>query len=969
MSDANLVFLPWVRRGAAAALLKPGTAASAGTFAVQASVTVNNGPSATRDVTLIGPGHVTGLDRRQVVRTDPTPGSRAFESNYFPLVDLDEPSLPWLFTPAGADTQERLRPWLVLVVVPVGRGVRLSPPTAGTLPILHVDDPIAELPDLEDSWAWAHAQVTSDPSVSVDAQFAGNPERTVARLVCPRVMKPETEYLACVVPAFELGRMAGLGEKIEEVHETHLLPAWPLPPQPLNRSEPMPIDLPVYYSWTFTTAPVGDFESLAMLLRARPLPEGIGEQAIDVGASGLKRPGLTGDPESVLPAGTALTFGGALRPANPRPAGWPSSELRMAWDDALRPVLNASAQVTAGHDPMLAPPLYGGTQAGFAVLDSSKPSRWFEQLNLLPSHRAVANLGTRVVQDQQEALMSSAWDQAADLRKVNQQLRQTQLGWRVSTRFHDQLARMDAGVGLQVIALANDRLVRINPALKERLALAGVDLGSSDVAIRRVARPRGTVNRRLQRVSTSAVPRTVSMLGRFRPERLDEVLDERLDEHLEVFPPGPVSLERVASGVVDGVTWAKATPDAVAEAPQRPFFAFVPMGQPVPISARAGGGGGGGGGGGSRLPDRPDIRDRLGVGDVVVARESRARFPIGRGGPIGGDPPVVDPPVVDPHPDPPRPVDSAAAAAFRELARVHLETFRPERPAPEIRHGNILTGEERVVLRLQALTDAWGEALVRTAPTTTFAARVRAVVTIPDQGESGEPVPDEIVLSELGLTPAFPQPMVEALGEIAQSLIVPGLDLVPPNTIVPLETNTAFVEAYLAGLNTEMGRELLWRGYPARLDATYFDRFWDARSAPERPPDIVPIAEWAERSIGAATTTEQFVMLVRSDLLQRYPDAIVYATKDGTDRHPIFTGGFAPDIRYFGFEIPIDEAKHWSIVIQEHPSAPRFGVEVRDVPVGASHIPPPEANAALVAAKTRQLPVRITIPTKAMGLT
>ena len=59
--------------------------------------------------------------------------------------------------------------------------------------------------------------------------------------------------------------------------------------------------------------------------------------------------------------------------------------------------------------------------------------------------------------------------------------------------------------------------------------------------------------------------------------------------------------------------------------------------------------------------------------------------------------------------------------------------------------------------------------------------------------------------------------MVEPLAAIAQELVVPGLDLVLPNTVVPLETNSAFVAAYLAGLNTEMGRELVWRGFPADL--------------------------------------------------------------------------------------------------------------------------------------------------------
>ncbi|MDF2775468.1 MAG: uncharacterized protein K0S86_4969, partial [Geminicoccaceae bacterium] len=193
-------------------------------------------------------------------------------------------------------------------------------------------------------------------------------------------------------------------------------------------------------------------------------------------------------------------------------------------------------------------------------------------------------------------------------------------------------------------------------------------------------------------------------------------------------------------------------------------------------------------------------------------------------------------------------------------------------------------------------------------------------------------------------------------------------DLVPPNTVVPLQTNTRFVQAYMVGLNTEMGRELLWRGFPADLAATYFTRFWDSSGSPGRPPDIDPINQWGGRPLGEDAADENFVMLVRSELLRRYPDAIVYVTKGAEQRHPIFTGGFAPDVRYFGFDIDADDISDWSIVIQEHPSAPRFGVEVDTEHGAVTHVPPPNANAALVAHQARQLPVRITIPATVLGL-
>jgi hypothetical protein len=110
-------------------------------------------------------------------------------------------------------------------------------------------------------------------------------------------------------------------------------------------------------------------------------------------------------------------------------------------------------------------------------------------------------------------------------------------------------------------------------------------------------------------------------------------------------------------------------------------------------------------------------------------------------------------------------------------------------------------------------------------------------------------------------------------------------------------------------------------------------------------------------------------MLVRSELLRRYPDAIIYATRNGEQRFPIFTGGFAPDVRYFGFDIGVHEVANWSIVIQEHPSAPRFGVEVGTDNGTATHVLPPKTDAALVGHQTRQMPVRITIPATVLGLT
>ena len=59
--------------------------------------------------------------------------------------------------------------------------------------------------------------------------LAGRPERTASRLICPRRLDPNTSYLACVVPAFEAGRRAGLGLPPEAADDASLRPAWRSP--------------------------------------------------------------------------------------------------------------------------------------------------------------------------------------------------------------------------------------------------------------------------------------------------------------------------------------------------------------------------------------------------------------------------------------------------------------------------------------------------------------------------------------------------------------------------------------------------------------------------------------------------------------------------------------------------------------------------------------------------------------------
>src|SRR5262245_13256048 len=201
--QANLSFLPWVRQGAASAIAAVDTLGSKQAAVADVSITlkVNNAPLPAVPVRLRGPADVVGIDAHQVVRTDPRPGTNDFESNCFPSIEFDRPDFLWLFTPARANANAQLRPWLCLVVVRRQDGVQLTSTVATPLPTLQIAapaKPFVELPDLKDCWAWSHAQAAADNSINPNAvsnALDGAPELSLSRLVCPRLLAADTDYI------------------------------------------------------------------------------------------------------------------------------------------------------------------------------------------------------------------------------------------------------------------------------------------------------------------------------------------------------------------------------------------------------------------------------------------------------------------------------------------------------------------------------------------------------------------------------------------------------------------------------------------------------------------------------------------------------------------------------------------------------------------------------------------------------
>lgn len=485
--SAVYTFLPWVQEGLSRAIPvadEPG-AALAGHVTLPVTLEVDGAGDVVMDVRLYGPGDVTGLDPKQIVRTDPRPGASSFEDNYLAGVEFARADLPWLFTPAAASAAGRLRPWLCLVVVRRQDGVRLDPNAAGPLPVLEILAPARaadELPDLAQSWAWAYAQVTGSPDGQELADILRDgPARVGSRLLCPRRLQPSTAYLACVVPTFALGVTAGLGQAPAELDEAKLAPAWTL------AAAPDPVRLPVYYSWEFATGPAGDFESLVRRIQPRPLPpESTHPARLDLSAAGGGLPPL--DPAT---AGVVVDVESAMRLPGPDAPPWPDDG-RIPFQQALAGVLGTPPGAT------LRPPLYGQVQAGVAQLpaDGEQPS-WLRELNLDPRLRAAAAAGTRVVQDRQEELMASAWEQAGAVRQTNARLRQAQLAREVGGVLYERhLQPLAPAELLAVTGPAHARIPMSPQTLADELRESRLPDAVVSGAFRRLASPQGALLRR-----------------------------------------------------------------------------------------------------------------------------------------------------------------------------------------------------------------------------------------------------------------------------------------------------------------------------------------------------------------------------------------------------------------------------------------------------------------------------------------
>ncbi len=955
-----------------------------------------------KDIQLYGPGDVVGIDPGAIFKTEPHHWITNFESNYLPYVDFYDEDFPWRYTPNCADEpRHRLRPWMALVVLEDGEFEDGKNLKDKPLPFVKVPNATDKFLPADQLWAWAHVHINEDleasnPDVTslnmgavlpkLEATLRTNADLGYARVLCPRKLKANAAYHAFVIPSFEGGRQAGLGLEVKPDFASQY--AW-------GNGQ---AEFPYYHRWYFRTGTVGDFEYLVRLLKPQPADERVGRRDMDVQKPGWNLPGIPpdGDLQGMLKLGGALRvptvvisdmvafnkyekwLENGYLPVNEGIAGF----VNLADDyqkSGPNPQPIADPTNALDPDPLITPPLYGRWHASVERLlkktdGSPQPNEknWIHELNLDPRFRVPAGFGTKVIQQGQEEHMNAAWQQIGDVLKANRFLRLAQLSHAALFQWHvrqfQPMAVAQPDRYLMLSAPLQKRILVGNTTLAYQLKMSVVPPVAVSVAMRKMIRPRS---------------RAVVKLPFTTQNRTPAALISRLDEGEIVASPPKITPQ----GILTEQTLADATiprpqPEWLADLLKK--YAWLPTATLVLalIILLL-----------SLLLSAP----LLGLGLLIVGglgllyrKMQQILKAFAQPQPFKLE--NQTPEAVDNAPKSPNfrisepgenftpavgETDSLEAVRFKTALK---ETYATEEAS---RVAAFLPPKQK--LNLTRLSQEIPEIL---HPNRTLSRLVLDRLLLPDRIHFRPELFDEVMEY-----PKFDTPMYKPLADLSDEYFLPNINLIAQNSITLLETNQKFIESYMVGLNHEMARELLWREYPTDQRGSYFRQFWDVSAylppqgedlskLKEKMKDIPEIHRWSllselgghdNRQTPGEKPKEEVVLVIRGELLKKYPTAVIYAhkakwqPKSDTDptldktkerdfadipegledtppkdivKTPLYSAKVEPDIYFFGFDLTAEEAKGtdtdpisnttagWFFVIKERPGEPRFGLDL-----------------------------------------
>ena len=671
-----------------------------------------------------------------------------------------------------------------------------------------------------------------------------------------------------------------------------------------------------------------------------------------------------------------LGLEGALRSPDTTSTRWPDAE-DSRYQDRLKAILNEnneSLSVFSNMEPKVLPPLYGSRQAAKNEI-SENTYPWFSSLNLDPRNRAIAGLGTLVVNDQQEQLREAAWQMIDEIEDINQTLRQGQLSRSVSFGLNQWIKDLSLDSFMMVTNSVHNKILdKDNKITMQNKIKSKLGNGILSPTFRKITNPTGPIGKKIFGDDYDSLSATDDESLTYKinnPDLLNWADNKRYDAGEVVRYDGKFYRAIVKN---EGPNYppGSSPPGFWIKIKDPDFLPFSPdykgMGGMISVSdleqyidsnapseaaniidnlKNA------------LIPDRTSDFDNTSIGNVNCELLSSLNVDVYEPGGVtypGGV--IISPNTI---------VNFCKSIKIhqREIHKQLVKTIPPSPLSPldleEIRQ--TIEGELN--------------------PEHTIPKRILSRIDIGDaEWKSKDPLEQMTVCIE------FPQPMWEPLANISQDLLIPGIEHTPQNTISLLEENPSFIESYMVGLNNAFTSEALWHKIPVSLTCSFFRQFWDKSAYPlsdekeleeeakndhgitdpkeienyvkqriseeiENRKDIDHIHKWVYKQLGENykkpensrdTDNRRVILLIRGELLRKYPNAIIYAVKGKDDNGgeinfpsqtddlelPKFRIFLKPDITLFGFDLfetEVREKPGYFFVIQEQPSELSFKLD------------------------------------------
>ena len=857
--------------------------------------------------TLMSATDVSGIVfERAIKHMAPAPGCMDAETTKLVHIDLSDTGLPWRYTPEKNIADQK--PWLILLV-----GTAEEIQIKGG--IVNVSDSALLEHDLNRSHLWAHTQTAAD-------------NLKISRIVSPRGLpdskgkkglQGQHNYVAVLVPAFN--------------DEGNAM--WTVNAGNVERKFGKKGVLPVFHYWYFMTAEGGDFETLAAALHV--------PKAGNVGISQLHY--RRHIPADGVHLEKKLEIAGAITSLKTPPDQQAAIDKVRSDLDILNDELPNSIGLPQYGRPWLQDP--------DAIAEG-----WPEELNDDPRFRGIAGLGLWMGVEAQEDLMDAAVKQAGALREAGQRIGNLAFGLMAAGSLWDQRLPTDKNQRLRILGPMMGRML----AQGGGLVLEKITSGTSPLQL-------ALFSSAAQRVLRDRSAQTRSITGTKGGINYSEVLDEA-NEGEKIPDRAPDGLPHIDT-VIE--TLGTKTLDELFQIDlERISKIMEQITRFVKEFCEA------------YWQDRDDLIQAGREPDVPKLQKERAIALLDK---LTNflqqllqefEMPCLDnrifstitQPDINGNSEYVRRVLESDGFRYRfydEIARALISCMgmtpcRAHQANNPWEHDNPnLCRDLLNTLTPKPLPDTFPIDLGRLSDALVAALDPRQLEPPGKIRLCGKLSGIECTL----LRPEFPigldYPTWVLLKKYDKEWLLPGVNSLEKDLVLALQTNPAFIHAFMMGINRQFMSEMRWRDLSVSPTCTPLRMFWGQVNyvTKKREADIEVFSEWAKKTDEPLASTalqnpalafgNSLVIVFRTDLFRRYPQTLVYLVKtagavdedkllkdapklDYTEAEkpnrryfgPTFVGSITPEITFFSFEVnPKDVDQYW-LVLDEPPSELRF---------------------------------------------